>query len=122
MGIKVRLALIVFALTAGWGIDAVAQNRAHINQWPLVRARQYNWNANYAHVQYGQPVAMVVPPTVQLQTQWGWGVGSSRLSRLDHQFGRNWPGQGPFGAPYQPQPVWPQDTAQFGVYHARGPW
>ncbi len=96
---------------------------AHPNQWPLRRAMNYNWHNNYAHYQYGQPVAMVVPPTAQLQTNWGWGVGSSRLSRLDHQFGRDYPGPGPFGGgPYRNTPAWPQDTNQFGVYHVRAPW
>jgi hypothetical protein len=86
------------------------------------RAECYNWNRNYAHVQYGQPVALVVPPTANLQTNWGWGVGSMRVSRLDHQFGRNYPGAGTFGGPMQNTPRWPQDTNQFGVYSVRGPW
>lgn len=90
--------------------------------WPLNRANNYNWNANYAHIEYGQPVALVVPPTVNMQTQWGWGVSSSRVSRLDHQFGRPYPGPGPHGGPFHTQPLWPQDTTQFGVYHVRGPW
>lgn len=86
------------------------------------RAPTYNWNANYAHVQYGQPVAVPLPPTVRLQTNWGWGVGSSRISRVDHQFGRNYPGPGPHGGPFYPQPQWPSDTTQFGAYYVRGPW
>ena len=90
--------------------------------WPLRRAMNYNWHANYAHTEYGAPMAMVVPPTAQLQTHWGWGVSSSRISRIDHQFGRNFPGPGPHGGPFQPTPNWPQDTTQFGVYHVRGPW
>ena len=89
---------------------------------PVRRAQCYNWNRRYAHVQYGQPVALVVPPTANLQTNWGWGVSSSRISRLDHQFGRNYPGPGTFGTPYKTTPVWPSDTNQFGVYHVRAPW
>ena len=57
-----------------------------------------------------------------LQTNWGWGVGSSRLERLDHQFSRNYPGYGPFGGAYRTTPIWPSDTTQFGVYYVRGPW
>lgn len=86
------------------------------------RAPTYNWNANYAHVQYGQPVAVALPPTVRTQTNWGWGVGSSRITRVDHQFGRNYGGPGPFGGASQPQPMWPSDTTQFGAYYVRGPW
>ena len=89
---------------------------------PNERAQYYNWNRPYAHVQYGQPVALVVPPTAQLQTNWGWGVSSMRVSRIDHQFGRNYPGAGVFGGPIKNTPRWPQDTNQFGVYYVRGPW
>jgi hypothetical protein len=92
------------------------------NMMPVRRARCYNWNYNYVHQEYGQPVALVVPPTANLQTNWGWGVSSSRISRVDHQFGRNYPGTGPFGGPFRPTPAWPSDTTQFGVYNVRGPW
>ncbi|MCA9241661.1 MAG: hypothetical protein KDA37_15730, partial [Planctomycetales bacterium] len=63
------------------------------------RAPNYSWKTNYAHIQYGQPVAAPLPPTVRLQTNYRWGVGSSRISRVDHQFGRNYPGAGPIGGP-----------------------
>ena len=89
---------------------------------PLRRAELYNWNQNYANTAYGAPVALVVPPTANMQSSWGWGVGSSRLSRIDHQFGRNYPGAGSFGGPFHHTPAWPQDTAQFGTYSVRGPW
>jgi len=89
---------------------------------PVKRSCWYNWNRNYAHTEYGQPVALVVPPTANLQTNWGWGVASSRVSRIEHQFQRNFPGYGQFGGPHRPTPVWPSDTSQFGVYHVRGPW
>ena len=90
--------------------------------WPNHRAMCYNWHGAYAHREYGRPVALVVPPTAQLQTDWGWGVPSARISRIEHQFGRNYPGPGPFGGGYSYPPHWPRDTRQFGVYHVRGPW
>jgi hypothetical protein len=89
---------------------------------PLRRASMYNWHAQYAYTDYGAPTALVVPPTAQLQTNWGWGSPSMRVSRIDHQFTRNYPGPGPFGGPWQYTPHWPQDTAQFGVYYVRAPW
>ena len=89
---------------------------------PIQRAQWYNWNRNYAHTEYGAPVALLVPPTAQLQTNYGWGVASSRISRIDHQFQRNYPGQGQFGGPFRSTPLWPSDTIQFGVYPVRGPW
>jgi hypothetical protein len=89
---------------------------------PIRRAQYYNWNRNYAYTDYGQPTALVVPPTAQLQTNWGWGVSSSRISRIDHQFQRNFPGYGQFGGPFRPTPLWPSDTTEFGVYYVRAPW
>jgi hypothetical protein len=89
---------------------------------PVRRAQCYSWNYGYAHQAYGQPVALVVPPTANMQTNWGWGVGSSRVSRIDHQVQRNYPGTGPWGGPWRRTPAWPSDTTQFGVYYVRGPW
>lgn len=89
---------------------------------PIRRAQWYNWNRNYAYTDYGQPTALVVPPTANMQTNWGWGVASSRISRIDHQFQRNYAGGGPFGGRARPTPVWPSDTSQWGVYYVRGPW
>lgn len=89
---------------------------------PLRRASRYNWHANYAYTDYGAPTALVVPPTAQLQTDYSWGAPSMRVSRIDHQFTRNYPGPAPFGAGFRYTPPWPQDTAQFGVYYVRGPW
>ncbi|MGI9456467.1 MAG: hypothetical protein ACR2NU_07890 [Aeoliella sp.] len=116
----VVLAIALFAAT-------IAAERAQAVQarymWPLTRAQNYNWHGRYAHSAYGQPVALVVPPTANLQTNWGWGVGSSRISRIDHQFGRDYPGQGPFGGGnFSTLPRWPHDTTNFGVYYSRGPW
>jgi hypothetical protein len=115
-------AAILFAALAIGTVPSTCEALERPYMGPLRRAQVYNWHANYAHVQYGQPVAMVVPPTANLQTNWSWGVASSRISRIDHQFGRNYPGPGPWGGPFSPQPVWPNDTIQFGVYNVRGPW
>lgn len=124
MNTKFRIA--GFAMVCAAGMLAADRSQAIEAgyMWPLERAQVYNWHGNYAHSSYGQPVALVVPPTANLQTNWGWGVGSSRVSRIDHQFGRNWPGYGPFGggAQFRNQPRWPHDTTNFGVYYARGPW
>jgi hypothetical protein len=90
---------------------------------PAQRAQCYNWNSRYAHSAYGQPVALVVPPTANMQTNWGWGVSSARFSRIEHQVRRNYPGEGIFGMlPWRRTPAWPSDTTQFGVNYVRGPW
>jgi hypothetical protein len=116
-----RQALLLAAALAGMMMAETALAWAP-NMMPVRRARHYNWDYNYVHQQYGQPVALVVPPTANLQTNWGWGVSSSRISRIDHQFGRNYPGSGQFGGPYRVTPAWPSDTTQYGVYYVRGPW
>jgi hypothetical protein len=80
------------------------------------------WHGNYYHTMWGQPVALVVPPTAEYQTNYSWGVPSVRVERINHQFG---PGQaGPYfgGQGFYPTPLIPSDTNQFGVYYIRGPW
>lgn len=86
------------------------------------RAQYYNWHGNYAHTSYGQPVSLVVPPTARLQTNYSWGMGSSRVSRIDHQFGRSYSGAYRGGRGFYQTPAWPSDTSQFGTYYVRAPW
>jgi hypothetical protein len=86
-------------------------------------ARQTPWHAQYAHPQYGQPVALVVPPCANAQTHWGWGVGNMRMSPIYHQFDRPYPGESVgAGCPFYPVPRWPSSTDQMGVYPIRAPW
>lgn len=115
------------ALTATLAIAAMADTSAAAEArylWPKTRrAPMYNWHANYAHSAYGQPVALVVPPTAQLKTNWSWGAPSAHFSRIDHQFGRDYPGAGGFGGSgFNRTPRWPSDTHQFGAYYVRAPW
>lgn len=86
------------------------------------RAAYYPWNAPYYHVAWGQPVALVVPPTAELTSDYSWGVGSVQVRRIDHQFQRPYPGPNLGGDALQPAPVWPDNTRQMGVYPVRGPW
>jgi len=129
-----RLSTPILAITlALGGLSATAPNASAWDCWtptccdcgymkPIHRAQYYNWNRNYASTDFGAPTALVVPPTAQLQTNYGWGVASSRISRIDHQFQRNFPGYGQFGGPFRPTPLWPSDTTQFGIYPVRAPW
>jgi len=86
------------------------------------RAQAYNWHGHYYDPAWGAPVALVVPPTAKREYNWGWGVGTTRLTRINHQFGRNYPGAAYGAGPFYPTPPWPWDTTQFGVYYVRGPW
>ncbi len=67
----------------------------------------------------------MVPPTAEFQTNYSWGVPSSRVTPIDHQFGRTYLGTG-FGGfgtrGFMAPPFQPSDTNQFGVYYVRGPW
>jgi len=117
---KLSLALSVAIVCASFGTNESQAEAPYLR--PLRRAQMSNWHANYSHAEYGQPVALVVPPTANMQTSWSWGAPSASFSRIDHQFGRNYPGPGPFAGGFRSTPRWPSSTQQFGVYYARGPW
>lgn len=90
---------------------------------PEQLSQYYTWHGGYYHSEYGAPVALVVPPTAHQRTEWGWGVGNTRIRRIDHQFSRPYPGPGAgMGTGFYPTPPWPSDTTQFGVHYVRGPW
>jgi hypothetical protein len=82
------------------------------------------WNGDYAYTQDGGPVALVTPPNADFTTAWGWGVTSTEVRPLWHQYHRADPGPAAFGAynPYLPTPLYPSHTDQFGVYPVRAPW
>lgn len=82
----------------------------------------YPWHGAYYHVQYGEPLALVVPPTARFQTNYSWGVPATRVSWIKHQFVPNYPFFGGSEGGFLPTPLWPSDTDQFGVYYVRGPW
>ncbi len=87
------------------------------------RAQATPWHGAYYNSSWGAPVALVVPPTAEYQTNWGWGVGATRVTPIYHQFTPGYPGAvvpGAYG--FRPTPAWPSDTTQFGIYYVRGPW
>jgi hypothetical protein len=69
------------------------------------------------------PEAVVVPPKVKWQSNYAWGVGGSRLTRVGAQFQPQNPG--PESSyrqrDYLSTPPQPSDTQQFGVNYVRGP-
>ncbi|MEX2186216.1 MAG: hypothetical protein WD875_05465 [Pirellulales bacterium] len=85
-------------------------------------AMQFPWHGPYNHPVYRQPLALVVPPTAGNTSEYGWGVGSYRITPIYHQFGRHHPGYPVQGGAYLTPPPWPSDTTQFGVHYIRGPW
>lgn len=81
------------------------------------------WHGGYYQQNYGQPLAVVVPPTAHMQQSYGWGVGQNLMYPIHHQYGRSAPalGAGARGM-FRPTPPWPSHTDQFGYYYIRSPW
>jgi hypothetical protein len=90
--------------------------------WAAWRGRSLPWHNAYYHAAYGEPIALVVPPTAEYQSQYSWGVGATRVTPIYHQYGRAYPGAAGAYGYFYPTPAWPSDTNQFGVYYIRGPW
>ena len=92
----------------------------------FLRSQGKSWHSAWYNPADGRPIALVVPPTAEFQTQYAWGVPSSRVAPIYHQFRRPYPGQGALpggaGAGFMPTPNQPSDTVQFGVNAVRGPW
>ena len=84
---------------------------------------QRPWNGPYYSAEWGMPVALVVPPTAEVQTHWGWGVGNTRVTPICARYKPIYPGPGVYNrGMFLPTPPWPSDTDQFGFYYVRGPW
>jgi len=91
----------------------------------FLRSQGKSWHSAWYDPAEGRPIALVVPPTAEFQTQYGWGVPSSRVAPIYHQFRRPYPGPGAVGGGgggFLPTPNQPSDTVQFGVNAVRGPW
>ena len=93
------------------------------HEWNQQMAAGLPWHGNYYYPQYGQPLALIVPPTASYITNYSWGVGNTTSTPIYHQFARPYPGPATGGGyQFQAPPYWPSNTNQFGVYPVRGPW
>jgi hypothetical protein len=90
----------------------------------FLRSQGKSWHSAWYDPAEGRPIALVVPPTAEFETQYAWGVPSSRVMPIYHQFRRPYPGPGGMagGGGFMPTPNQPSDTVQFGVNAVRGPW
>jgi hypothetical protein len=114
-----------FALLATWGWthDATAGWGTYRNRAAYYQSQMYPWHGGYYDAAWGVPVALVVPPTAENQTHLSWGVGSSRVNGIPHQFQRSYPGPRYYDRCwFRPTPPWPSSTDQLGDYYIRGPW
>ena len=123
-----RTLLLIAAFAVA--LSTQAQSTAHAGD-PMARAQVWAhnfamnrpWHGRYYNQNYGQPLAVVVPPNVSMQQTYSWGVSQNLSRPLHHQYGRSAPGMGaaPRGS-YLPTPHWPSHTDQFGYYYIRAPW
>ncbi len=90
--------------------------------WNQEQANNYSWHGGYNSWRFGQPTALVVPPTASYQSSYAWGVGQTRSTPIHHQFGRGAGSSGGVGGGYQNTPYWPRSTNHFGYYPVRASW
>jgi hypothetical protein len=109
-------------LTAALLVAAGLSGQAAAQESVVLVPSQNPWHHGYYHTMYGRPVAMVVPPTLTHQTNWGWGVGNTRITPVYPQYAGPTMGDGGGYFNNRPTPHYVSDTLQFGVYYIRGPW
>jgi hypothetical protein len=112
-----------------YGMSGGIHEHCKSNVWEkryFLRSQGKAWHSAWYDPAEGRPIALVVPPTAEFQTQYSWGVPSSRVAPIYHQFRRPYPGPGGVagsgGGGFLPTPNIPSDTVQFGVNAVRGPW
>ena len=89
--------------------------------WNQSQANNYSWHGGHNSWRFGQPTAVVVPPTASYQSSYAWGVGQTRSTPIHHQFGRGAGSSGGVGGS-QNTPYWPRSTNDFGYYPVRASW
>lgn len=92
----------------------------HGDVWAQQAAAQQPWHGQHYYMPYGQPTALVVPPTGIMQQNYSWGVSQNTMTPIYHQFGGA--AVPSAGGAFYATPRWPSRTSQFGVYPVRAPW
>lgn len=122
---RIILAASLFsAMVAMTNSNATAGDPYAMTQvWAHNYAMDRPWHGPYYNQMYGQPLALVVPPTAHMRQTLSWGVSQNLMQPIHHQYGRGptAPGVGARGS-FRPTPPWPSHTDQFGVYYVRSPW
>jgi hypothetical protein len=88
--------------------------------WAQEAAAVQPWHGQYYYLPYGQPTALVVPPTAAMQQNYSWGVSQNTMTPIYHQYGAA--AVPSAGGAFYATPRWPSSTRQFGVYPVRAPW
>ncbi len=118
------LVAIAATLTLATVSEAFAGGSRAAQHRYRIRSQTRSWHSGWYDPSIGRPMALVVPPTAEFMSQYSWGVPSSRVEPIYHQFDRSYPGAGAVrgSTRMMPTPSTPSDTVQFGVYPIRGPW
>jgi hypothetical protein len=120
---RLLILAVAAALLAASSSSTMAGNRTIKGRVAARQSQTYPWHGGYYDAAWGMPVAVVVPPTAESQAHLGWGVGATRVTPIQHQFGRAYPGPGVYDrSTFRPTPAWPSSTDQLGDYYIRGPW
>ncbi|MEI6255594.1 MAG: hypothetical protein WCQ77_03010 [Planctomycetota bacterium] len=121
---RVIIATLSVACLAAATRAAFAGGEGVYDKRYFLRSQGKSWHSAWYDPTVGRPLALVVPPTAEFTTEYGWGVPSSRVAPIYHQYRRPYPGAGavPGGRAFMPTPNQPSDTVQFGVHYNRGPW
>jgi hypothetical protein len=121
---RVIVAVMVVACLAAAARAALAGGEHAYEKRFFLRSQGKSWHSAWYDPWVGRPMALVVPPNAEFMTEYGWGVPSSRVAPIYHQFRRPYPGPGAVGGGggFLPTPNQPSDTVQFGVNAVRGPW
>ena len=70
-----------FGSNAGW-----VWHSSWGDYWARTQANQRPWHGGYYWLRTGQPTALVVPPTVTMQSNYSWGVSQNTMTPVYHQF------------------------------------
>lgn len=113
--------LLLVSFVTGSATAGNPFQRAHQDRGAHWHNTNQSWHGGYHHAAWGRPVALIVPPTATMQTEYAWGVGRTQMRPLHHQFGRPVATPGAVGNT-SPTPPWPWSTQQLGIYSVRAPW
>jgi hypothetical protein len=112
--------LLIFSVVVGAAL--IAQQCDAGDRFAQLRASRMSWHGPYYDTEYGAPVAVLLPPTVKMQSSYSWGVAQTERYPVWPQFKRPYANPIGGGMSLRPTPLWPSHTDQFGDYYIRAPW
>ena len=89
---KHAILIALLAVAWAWASQASAQiplryRPVHHGDPVAAVSKSLPWHDNwYYSAEWGIPAALVVPPTAEAQTHYGWGVGNTRVNLIWPRF------------------------------------